>query len=285
MAPAFCRPHAFVVMPFGQKPGPDPQAPLIDFNRVYEELIGPALEMAGLDPFRADQELQAGDIRSDMFQELLLADLVVADLTINNPNVWYELGVRHALRSRGVVLICGGKVTMAFDTYTDRKLRYGLRDGLPDPATLDDDRAALARMVRETMRSWTGRQISPVYGLLPNLREPDWKSLRIGDVREFWERHDAWLARLERARSRELIGDMLVLADEAPVAAFRAEAWFAAGYALRRSERFRFAIEQLERGLAVEPGNQRALREKGTCLQRLALDDSEPAYTIDRALD
>jgi hypothetical protein len=56
---------------------------------------------------------------------------VVADLTIENPNVWYELGVRHALRARGVVLVCGGKVTTAFDIYTDRKLRYALKDGVP----------------------------------------------------------------------------------------------------------------------------------------------------------
>ena len=58
-----------------------------------------------MEPFRADEEKRAGDIIPDMFQELLVADLVVADLTIENPNVWYELGVRHALRSRGVVIV------------------------------------------------------------------------------------------------------------------------------------------------------------------------------------
>ena len=94
-------PHAFVAMPFGIKPGPDGTP--IDFNRVYRDYIKPALEAAGLEVFRADEERQAGDIRTDMFQELLVADLVVADLTIDNPNVWYEVGVRHALRARGVV--------------------------------------------------------------------------------------------------------------------------------------------------------------------------------------
>ena len=54
----------------------------------------------GLNSFRADEEIRAGDIKTDMFQELLVADLVVADLTIDNPNVWYELGVRHALRAQ-----------------------------------------------------------------------------------------------------------------------------------------------------------------------------------------
>lgn len=85
-------------MPFGVKK--DSQGNEIDFNRVYAELIKPALEAAGMDVFRADEEERAGDIRTDMFQELLIADIVVADLTLDNPNVWYELGVRHALRQR-----------------------------------------------------------------------------------------------------------------------------------------------------------------------------------------
>ncbi|HSO47771.1 MAG TPA: tetratricopeptide repeat protein, partial [Rhizobiaceae bacterium] len=243
--------HAFVAMPFGTKAGPDGQQ--IDFNRVYAEYVVPALKASGLNVFRADEEERAGDIRTDMFQELLLADLVVADLTLANPNVWYELGVRHGLRARGVVLICGGKVTTAFDLYTDRKLRYGLKDGGPDPATLADDIQNLTDMVRATMESWHGRKLSPVYQLLPNLKEPDWKSLRIGDVREFWAQHDAWEDRIELARKAGRVGDMLVLADEAPVAAFRAEAWICAGAALRKAERFDFALELLERGLEIEP--------------------------------
>ena len=88
--------HAFVAMPFGVKEG-------IDFNRVYDDYIKPALESAEFEVFRADEEMRAGNIRTDMFQELMLADLVVADLSIDNPNVWYELGVRHALRKRGAI--------------------------------------------------------------------------------------------------------------------------------------------------------------------------------------
>lgn len=268
-------------MPYGTKPGADGSS--IDFNRIYSELIRPALELAGLEPFRADQEARAGNIRTDMFQELLLADLVLADLTINSPNVWYELGVRHALRARGVVLICGGHVTTAFDLYTDRKVRYGLREGGPDPATLINDREVLAEMVRATMESWHGRRISPVYGLLPQLQEPAWEQLRVGDVREFWQAYDTWKNRIDLARKCERIGDVLVLADEAPVAAFRARAWIEAGASLRKAERFHFAIEQLDRGLAIEPTNLAALREKGTCLQRLA-QAGEHNYSIDRAM-
>jgi tetratricopeptide (TPR) repeat protein len=274
------RAHAFVAMPFGSKPGRDGQS--IDFNRVFDEYIGPALEEAGLTVFRADQEVRAGDIRTDMFQELLIADLVVADLTIDNPNVWYELGVRHALHARGVVLVSGGRVTTAFDLYTDRKLRYGLKEGVPDPATLDQDKRALTEMVKATMESWHGRKVSPVYNLMPNLQEPDWTSLRIGEVREFWEQHDAWADRVELARKAGRLGDLLVLAEEAPVAAFRAVAWIKAGEALRKAERFDFALEYLDRGLQIEPANLRGLREKGICLQRLALAGA-PGHSLDRA--
>src|SRR5215471_1751282 len=158
------RPHAFVAMPFGSKSSPDDGQ--IDFNRVYDEYIRPALEMAGLESFRADEEIRAGHIIADMFQELLVADLVIADLTIENPNVWYELGVRHALRARGVVIVCGVRVTSAFDLYTDRKLRYALKDGAPDPMYVEQDKRKLADMVTATMDAWHGRKISPVYQLM-----------------------------------------------------------------------------------------------------------------------
>src|SRR6266478_4733625 len=105
--------HAFVAIPFGTKEG-------INFNIVYNEYIKPALTNAEFEVFRADEEQRAGDIRTDMFQELLLADLVVVDLSIDNPNVWYELGVRHGLRSRGVIQIQCKRDYMPFDLYVDR---------------------------------------------------------------------------------------------------------------------------------------------------------------------
>lgn len=274
--------HAFVAMPFGKKTGPDGKP--IDFNRIYEDYIKPALEAAGLEVFRADEEIRAGDIRSDMFQELLIADLVVADLTIDNPNVWYELGVRHALRSRGTILVQGPRPTQPFDIYPDRKLNYSLQNGLPDPSTLKQDQAALTEMVKATLESWHERKISPVYQLLPNLQEPQWHNLRAGAAKQFWETHDAWVHQMELARKRGDIGGLLVLADEAPVIAFRAEAHLKAGIALRKAECFDFALEQLEKALAVEPDHLIGLQEQGVCLQRLALL-GKPGHSLDRARD
>ena len=261
------KPHAFVAMPFGTKPGHDGQP--IDFNRVYAEYIEPALAAAGLAVFRADREQRAGDIRTDMFQELLIADLVVADLTLDNPNVWYELGVRHALRARGVILVQGPRPNQPFDTYTDRKLRYGLLDGAPDPATLDDDRRALTEMVRATMTSSTRRKVSPVFKLIPNLEQPEWRRLLLAERNEFSTAYANWSSRMEVARQKNRPGDILVLADETPVRALHLEAKRAAGNALLKLEQYELALEQFEQALAIDVDDKSSRERKAVCLGRL----------------
>src|SRR6185369_13091524 len=80
----------------------------ISFDEVYELLIAPALSKADCLPFRADQEQGAGDIRTDMYFELVTADVILADISILNANVFYELGVRHGAAPRGVLMIHGG---------------------------------------------------------------------------------------------------------------------------------------------------------------------------------
>jgi tetratricopeptide (TPR) repeat protein len=260
-------PHAFIAMPFGVKPGHDGTP--IDFDRIYAELIRPALEDAGCEVFRADEEPRAGDIRADMFQELLVADLVVADLTLDNPNVWYELGVRHALRARGVVLVQGPRPYQPFDIYTDRKLRYSLRDGAPDPATLASDRARLATMARETLQAATARKVSPVYALLDHLREPQWRDLLLAERNEFRDAYQAWASRIEVARRKNLPGDILVLADETPTRALALEARRLAGNCLVKARHFDFALEQFEAALAIEPDDKQSREKRAVCLGRL----------------
>ncbi len=262
------RPRAFVVSPFGVKPGLD-KSP-IDFDSVYSELIKPALLDAGLEAFRADLEHRAGSIHSDMFQELLLADLVIADLSIDNANAWYELGVRHALRARGVVLIFSGRDYLPFDVGPERALRYHLNGGKPDPAHLCDDRKALSTMTLATLGSWRGRRISPVYHLLPNLREPDWRTLRVGDVNEYWEKLADWQQRVEIAVKNNRPGDVLVLAEEPPTWVLQCEALRTASCALVKLGRYRFALEVLERALEHNPEDLVCRQQKGIALGRLA---------------
>ncbi|HWO41062.1 MAG TPA: tetratricopeptide repeat-containing protein, partial [Candidatus Eisenbacteria bacterium] len=270
--------HAFVVMPFGVKEG-------IDFNRVYSEYVKPALESAGFQVFRADEEMRAGNIRTDMFQELVLADLVVADLSTDNPNVWYELGVRHALRARGVIQIKCRRDQMPFDVYTDRTLRYHVAQGsgaaAPDRVFLESDKQALAKFAVETMSSWHDRKVSPVYHLLRYLQEPDWKSLRVEEAKEFWEQYEAWADRIEIARKGNRPGDILVLAEEAPTRMFRIEAFQTAGKALLSLGQFKFALAQYENALAIDPRNPKSRRQKAALLELLKRRDEAKAWTED----
>ena len=261
-------PHAFIAMPFGPKPGADGKN--IDFNRIYAELLKPALEAAGCEVFRADDEQRAGDIRTDMFQELLVADLVLADLTLDNPNVWYELGVRHALRARGVILVQGPRPTNPFDIYTDRKLRYRLKDGAPDPDFVEADRALLTAMARATLAAVAQRKVSPVYTLLPHLREPQWRQLLLKDDNEFGAAYAQWRCRMEVARAKCRSGDILVLAGETPTQALWLEAKRDAGNSLLKLRHFAFALEQFDDALHADPGDSVSRCKRIVCLGRLA---------------
>src|SRR6266545_7703858 len=109
--------RAFVVRPFGEKSG-------IDFERVHRELIAPALKELSIEGDTTQDIAQAGNIRADMFKLLAVADLVVADVSIHNANVFYELGVRHAIRERRTFLIRAKVDAVPFDLLTDRYLQY-----------------------------------------------------------------------------------------------------------------------------------------------------------------
>jgi hypothetical protein len=159
--------QAFVVRPFGKKGE-------IDFEQVHKELIAPALEASQIVGGTTALIFEAGNIREDMFQLLLLADLVVADISIPNANVYYELGIRHALRSRQTFLI-RAKVTkpraergpddeVPFDLKTDRYLEY---DHTKPGNSLNN----LVMGLLATKRS--DRVDSPVFRSLPSLTEPD----------------------------------------------------------------------------------------------------------------
>src|ERR1700739_1078875 len=101
-------------MPFGRKP--TSAGATVDFDAVYQDLIAPGIDAAGLDPIRADQELTGGIIHTPMFERLILCEFAVADLTTANANVFYELGVRHAVRPASTVLVFAADGTrMPFD--------------------------------------------------------------------------------------------------------------------------------------------------------------------------
>ncbi len=192
--------NVFIVRPFGTKNG-------IDFDRVEKELIRPAMGQAGLTGGTTGEFIQQGNIRTDMFEQLLIADLVIADISIHNANVFYELGIRHAFRDKRTFLLKskGDKSKeneskegdVPFDLKTDRYLSY---DGNDPAASV----ASFADALNATLDSQ--KADSPVYQLLPELEPSDPNKLLVVPL-DFREE-------IERAEDANNCGDLQLLAAE-----------------------------------------------------------------------
>jgi hypothetical protein len=111
------RPICFVVTGFGKKTAytKDHKPRLLDLDATYESIIEPAVTGAGLRCIRADKMLNAGMIDTRMYEMLLRADLVIADISTGNVNAVYELGVRHALRPYTTILMQEDEAAFYFD--------------------------------------------------------------------------------------------------------------------------------------------------------------------------
>jgi hypothetical protein len=105
-------PIAFVVMPFED-----------GFKPIFTDLIKPALEEAGYVVERADSFIDQRNILAVVVKKIAAADIVVADLTTLNPNVFYELGLAHALR-RPTVMIAQSMDSVPFDLRAYRVIVY-----------------------------------------------------------------------------------------------------------------------------------------------------------------
>ena len=125
-------PLCFVLMPFGKKI--DAGGRVTNFDSVYARVIAPAIERAGLEPIRAEEEKIGGTIHKPMFERLMLCHYAVADITGANPNVFYELGIRHAIRPRSTVIVFSEGTVLPFDIALVRGIAYKT-DGTGEPIT------------------------------------------------------------------------------------------------------------------------------------------------------
>lgn len=103
----------------------------VDYERVYRELIKPAVEQAGLACQRAD-DFVGSLIHKDIAKAVITADVMLADVSSGNANVMYELGIRHALRRGATVLLTS--TALPFNIAHAYALRYDVApDGGPEP--------------------------------------------------------------------------------------------------------------------------------------------------------
>jgi hypothetical protein len=195
-------------MPFGKEPDADGRT--IDFDAVYEEFIKPAIESAELESIRADEEVVGGIIHKPMFERLLLCEFAVADLTTANANVFYELGVRHAVLPATTVLLIGGATHLPFDVALLRALPYGIdRSGKPlDPASSAKALSALLTKARERTTN-----DSPIFQLLEGY--PDIKRIKTDVFHERINHSTEVKNRLAEAR-RAGLGAIRAIEEEIP---------------------------------------------------------------------
>lgn len=248
--------RAFFVRPFGTKEG-------IDFDDVERLLIRPALmrlrneHEISIDGGTTGEFIRQGNIREDMFRLLVTADLVVADVSIHNPNAFYELGIRHALRHQHTFLL-RARATEAkypFDLQTDRYFTY-------DAANLASSVDALAAALRSTLNADPQYRDSPVFQLLPKLKPHD-RAVLIPVPVDFQED-------VKLAKSRGERGDLRLLAEEAQGFEWETEGLRLVGEAQFRLKAYPGAKETFETIRKAVPNDVRANLRLGTIYQKLA---------------
>jgi hypothetical protein len=188
-------------MPFGKKSDLFTGVE-INFDQIYAEAIKPAIRAAGLEPLRADEEQTGGIIHAAMFARLLLAEFAVADLSIGNPNVFYELGVRHAARPYTTVPIYATLRPLPFDVALMRAIGYTLENGILGLEAAAQLRAALKSKLEEAIHG-AATSDSPIFQLIPAFPGIDLP-------------HDVTDAFMDRIRHEEAFQEQLTAAMRKP---------------------------------------------------------------------
>jgi nucleoside 2-deoxyribosyltransferase len=149
----------FVVMPFGQV-----------FDPEYENVIKPAIKAAGLSPVRADELSSRPQIMADIWKSLRSSRIVIAELTTKNANVFYEVGLAHAL-GKPVIIITREPEDVPFDL---KALRYNYYD-ITKPSWGEDLKQKLTEMIQKVLNE---KEFGTVLdGIKPNITT-DYKQMK-----------------------------------------------------------------------------------------------------------
>jgi hypothetical protein len=169
------RKTCFVVMGFGKKT--DYQSGrVLDLDKSYQYIIKPAAVQAGLDCKRADEIVHSGLIDVPMYEQLLSADVVIADISTSNANAFYELGVRHALRPYTTITIAEDKMMFPFDvSHLSIKKYQHLGEGI-DFGEVERMRALLVSALQTIIAA--PKNDSPVYTFFSDLTPPVRKEIQ-----------------------------------------------------------------------------------------------------------
>lgn len=182
----------FVVMGFGIKTDLATGRKL-NLDKSYQALIKPVVESKNIACIRADEIRHSGSIDLQMYQQLLSADIVIADLSTANVNAFYELGIRHALKPRTTIIMSEELLGYPFDVNHIVINRYThLGDSIDYFEVL-----RFQKLLGDTIDTVINTQLpdSPVYTFIEGLIPPSLKAKanrvvrQIGDA--LTEKNDA----------------------------------------------------------------------------------------------
>jgi tetratricopeptide (TPR) repeat protein len=162
----------FVVMPFGVKPRNDGTNGTYNFDKVYRVIIQRAISNVKMQPLRADETEGSRIIHADMFKDLRDRPVVLVDLSLLNPNVLYELGIRHVMSPTGTVLMANEETVkkLPFDIALSRTISYRYDGEYLDWDEVERVIPQLQAAIEEARR---GTPDSPVYAFLEQVLSPN----------------------------------------------------------------------------------------------------------------
>jgi len=152
----------FVIMPFGEKKDLDGKS--VNFDKIYKDFIKGAVTELGIKCVRCDEIAETGWIHSKMFKHIFEADVAVVDITALNPNVFYELGIRHALNKHVTVLIRKAGTPAPFNIQGFQMLEYNPES----PESIANGKQRICEFIKNGLASQDVD--SPVYEVLDNLK-------------------------------------------------------------------------------------------------------------------
>ncbi|NZD66265.1 DUF4071 domain-containing protein [Rhizobium sp. WYCCWR 11290] len=200
----------FVIMGFGEKTDPA-TGRLLNLDATYHNIIKPAAQAAGYSCVRADEVLHSGVIDIPMYEMLLDADLVVADVSTSNLNAMFELGVRYALKPRSTIVMAESKFVNPFDTNHIIIRRYnhlGPEIGYTEVMKVRQDLTLLMNEIKKSIKP-----DSPVYSLLSYLRPPARKTKHTSppamDIERATAQDETYAALWQEAMAARAAGDFV----------------------------------------------------------------------------
>ena len=177
--------HCFTIMGYGEKTDYT-LSKKINLDKIYTKLIKPTLSsFNNIDNLRGDEISSSEIIDTDMFELLLSADIVIADITTLNPNAIYELGIRHALKPYSTIILSLEQDTLPFDFNHNRIFRYTLED-INDDSRLRSKIERLHELVKNTVNNLDNRREtcdSPFYEYVKDVSAPTIPANKISEIR------------------------------------------------------------------------------------------------------